>query len=67
MNFDLEKNQDTNQEVYEMLNRGIVLKPKSLQTEKWHARHQVSLVGMGMQKKVCTGGPQRCFGTKWNF
>jgi len=52
--------------VYEMLNRGIVLKPKSLQTEEWHARHQVSLVGMGTQKEVCRV-PHRRFGTKWNF
>lgn len=55
MNFDLEKNQDTNREVYEMLNMGIVLKRESLQTKEWHARHQVSLVGMGSQRKYAQG------------
>jgi hypothetical protein len=53
--------------VYEMPNMGIVLKPKSLQTKEWHAKHQVSLVGMGAQREVCTGVPHRCFSTKCKF
>jgi len=32
----LEKNQNANQEVYETLNKGIILELKSLQIKEWH-------------------------------
>jgi len=56
MNSNLEENKDANQEVYETLSRGIVLEPKSLQTKEQPTRHHVSSVGVGVIKKVWTGG-----------
>ncbi len=34
MNSNLKENQDANQEMYETLNRDIILEPKSLQTKE---------------------------------
>ncbi len=38
MNSNLKENWDANQEVYETLNRDIILEPKSLQTKEHLAR-----------------------------
>ncbi len=56
MNSNLEENWDVDQEVYETLNRGIVLELKSLQTKEQPARHHASSVDIGTKNKVWTGG-----------
>jgi hypothetical protein len=56
----MNSNRDANQEVYETLNMGIILEPRSLQTITRPIRHQVSLIKIGVIKEVWTRGLQKC-------
>jgi hypothetical protein len=44
----MEENRNVNQKVYETLNMGTNLEPKSLRIEERHAGHWVSSMGMGV-------------------
>jgi hypothetical protein len=50
MNSNLEKKRNTDQEMYETPNMGIILEPKR------PIRHEVSLVKVGMRKEMWTRG-----------
>lgn len=64
MNSNLKENRYANQKVYETLNRGIILKPRSLQTKERLARLQVFSAGVGAKKEIWIGGPQKHPGYK---
>jgi len=57
--FDIEKHSNVEQEVHEMPNRGIILKPRSLWTEEQPTGHRVSSISIEMKWKVWTRGPQK--------
>ncbi len=44
----MEKNWDADQDVYEMLNMGVILEPRSLRTKERPVGHWVSSMGMGV-------------------
>jgi len=48
--------------MYETLNKGTILEPKSLQTKEQLARYWVSLVEIGVIREVWIGGPQKHLG-----
>jgi hypothetical protein len=45
-----------------MSNKGTILEPRSLQREEQLVGHWVSSMGMGVQREVWIGGPQRYHG-----
>ncbi len=53
--------------MYETLNMGTILEPKSLQTKEQHARHWVFLVEVGARIKVWTWAPHKCPGYKRQY
>jgi hypothetical protein len=55
MNFNLEKNQDAHQKVYETSNMSTILEPKSLWTKEQLAWHQMSLIRVGVKREVWIG------------
>ncbi len=50
MNSNFEENQNVEQKLYESLNMGTILKPRSLRTKEQPAWHWVFLIKIGVRK-----------------